>query len=373
MKKVALVIHSLDVLFAPEGVKGGANILNLALLSALANHPMVELTLITLVGQNRQVAGVAHYFYFDKSIYTDKAYVLDQISAFLAENLHDSVLFSDVIAPFGQVLLQSHSIAHRRAMEPWWIRPLTSIFSKKRHQAQLAAMGDVANRQFFTVSQVIKEDYVRHFGLDANNVHVAYPGVSMPINSEPAPSLQSIEHTAKPFTFGMVNTSSLNKGGWLFLLSLAWLKFSGQRFSVVMVHPKIAKDLFTKGLIIALGLQSYITILPFQKEMATFYAEIDALVLPSLNEAFGLVVTEAMSHGVIPIVSSTAGAAELIQQGETGFVFERRGVPIGQLFKVFQTVLGLGYDELSSVKLQARKFAASFGWQQFTETIIQQL
>ena len=373
MKKVALVIHSLDVLFAPEGVKGGANILNLALLSALANHPMVELTLITLVGQNRQVAGVAHYFYFDKSIYTDKAYVLDQISAFLAENLHDSVLFSDVIAPFGQVLLQSHSIAHRRAMEPWWIRLLTTIISKKRHQAQVGAMGDVANRQFFTVSQVIKEDYVRHFGLDANNVHVAYPGVSMPINSEPVPSPQSIEHTAKPFTFGMVNTSSLNKGGWLFLMALALLKFSGQRFSVVMVHPKIAKDLFTKVLIIVLGLQSSITILPFQKEMTTFYAEIDALVLPSLNEAFGLVVTEAMSHGVIPIVSSTAGAAELIQQGETGFVFERRMQPIKSLFQSLQRVLMLGYDDTKSIKLNVKQVAQALSWQRFTETIIQQL
>jgi glycosyltransferase involved in cell wall biosynthesis len=369
MKKVAFVIHSLDVLFNPEGIKGGANILNLALLEALASHPAIELTLITLAGKNRQVAGVDHYFFFDKSIYTDKAYVLDQISAFLAANPHDRVLFSDVIAPFGDCLLQSHSIAHRRAGESWWLRPFTSIISKKRHQAQVLAMGDVTNRQFFTVSQAIKTDYVRHFGLDANHVHVAYPGVTLPkTKKETSPPLPR-----NPLVFGMVNTSSLNKGGLLFLMALALLKLSGKPFSVRMIHPKLAKDFFTKVMIVCLGLQSTITILPFQKEMTPFYASIDALVLPSLNEAFGLVVTEAMSHGVIPVVSSTAGVAEIIQHGVTGFVFNRTPQPVWALFQLLQKLTLFDTDVTDRIKVRIVESVQKQTWQRFAKTIINQL
>jgi glycosyltransferase involved in cell wall biosynthesis len=57
--------------------------------------------------------------------------------------------------------------------------------------------------------------------------------------------------------------------------------------------------------------------------VAKGYADLDALVLPSGEyETWGLVVNEAMTGGIPPIVSNLVGcAADLISEGETGYVF----------------------------------------------------
>jgi glycosyltransferase involved in cell wall biosynthesis len=50
------------------------------------------------------------------------------------------------------------------------------------------------------------------------------------------------------------------------------------------------------------------------------YAKADAFVLPTLEDAFGVVVVEALAAGVPVICSPFAGAADYIQDGETGFI-----------------------------------------------------
>ena len=73
----------------------------------------------------------------------------------------------------------------------------------------------------------------------------------------------------------------------------------------------------------AMGLTN-VTFLGFvnQSAIAEVYAAGDIFVLPSEGEAWGLAVNEAMAAGVVPVISSEVGAAaDLIIQGETGFVF----------------------------------------------------
>lgn len=370
MKKIAFVVHSIDILFPPDGgVKGGANRVNLVLLQALIANPDIELTLISLVGAVKSVAGVDHHFFFNQCIYTHKAAVMADISAFLAENPHESILFSDVIAPFGSTLFHSHSFAHRQAIKPWWVKPFTAWATSKRHRVQLKDIGDVSNRKFFTVSKAVKADWSHHFGMDANLVHVAYPGVAMPTET---PTSQQNRQSNLP-VFGMVNTSSLKKGGFLFIMALGLLKASGHRFSVKMIHPKIAKDPLTTLLMTLLGLKSTITVLPFQPDTSAFYKSIDAFVMPSLHEAFGLVVTEAMSHGVIPISASNAGTAELVEPGITGFTFDIKHFPAWQLFRVLKQVLLLNEERKNQLKLAALATAKQYSWKRFAETIINQL
>ena len=50
--------------------------------------------------------------------------------------------------------------------------------------------------------------------------------------------------------------------------------------------------------------------------MVTFYNEMDVIVLPSLDEAFGLVFVEAISLGRPIIVSSTFGVLTFIDESE---------------------------------------------------------
>jgi glycosyltransferase involved in cell wall biosynthesis len=54
--------------------------------------------------------------------------------------------------------------------------------------------------------------------------------------------------------------------------------------------------------------------------VADLYAAADVFVIPSLADAFGLVVTEAMSAGLPVIVSENTGMADFIRNGQQGFV-----------------------------------------------------
>jgi glycosyltransferase involved in cell wall biosynthesis len=55
-------------------------------------------------------------------------------------------------------------------------------------------------------------------------------------------------------------------------------------------------------------------------QLRTVFAEHDFLVLPSRSETWGLVVEEALHHGLPVIVSDRCGASDLIQDGINGLV-----------------------------------------------------
>jgi glycosyltransferase involved in cell wall biosynthesis len=59
-----------------------------------------------------------------------------------------------------------------------------------------------------------------------------------------------------------------------------------------------------------------------QHELPELLAASDLLVLPSSHEAFGQVIVEAMGCGVPPIVADALGPAEIIEDGELGWLFE---------------------------------------------------
>ncbi len=58
-------------------------------------------------------------------------------------------------------------------------------------------------------------------------------------------------------------------------------------------------------------------------EVAGFYAQCDALVLPSMRDEWGLVVNEALASG-LPVLGSIYSQAveELVEEGRTGWVFD---------------------------------------------------
>ncbi len=57
------------------------------------------------------------------------------------------------------------------------------------------------------------------------------------------------------------------------------------------------------------------------KALHQFYLENDFLLLPSINEPWGLVVEEALYFGLPVMLSSRCGASEIIKQGVNGFIF----------------------------------------------------
>lgn len=74
-----------------------------------------------------------------------------------------------------------------------------------------------------------------------------------------------------------------------------------------------------------------------RSKMIEAYKNADILILPTLADGFGFVIPEALSFGVPVIVSNNAGAAQIIQNGVNGFIFE-----VGNknaLFEIIQTLI----------------------------------
>ena len=62
---------------------------------------------------------------------------------------------------------------------------------------------------------------------------------------------------------------------------------------------------------------------PADLTLAEAHAAADVLLHPSIYDTFGLVVAEAMAHGLPVIVSRETGVAELIEHGRSGWVLDR--------------------------------------------------
>lgn len=68
------------------------------------------------------------------------------------------------------------------------------------------------------------------------------------------------------------------------------------------------------------GLQNQIKFLGNHPDIYCLYSASDIFVFPTLMDAFGLVIIEAMSSGLPIITTSTAGASEIMSHGNNGFI-----------------------------------------------------
>jgi len=58
--------------------------------------------------------------------------------------------------------------------------------------------------------------------------------------------------------------------------------------------------------------QSTVSVVGYMADMKDFYADLDAFILPSVDDGFGLSLMEAMASGVPSIATRNCGASELL-------------------------------------------------------------
>lgn len=93
----------------------------------------------------------------------------------------------------------------------------------------------------------------------------------------------------------------------------------------------------------------------------------DVLVLPSLHEGFGLVMSEAMSEGLVVITTSHTAGPDLIADGADGFL-----VPIRSADAIEEKLALLAHDRdrLAAMQAAARIKAASLTWENYRQGIV---
>lgn len=94
-----------------------------------------------------------------------------------------------------------------------------------------------------------------------------------------------------------------------------------------------------EGQVAELGLGERVLFAGWQTDMPAVYADLDALVLPSLNEGTSMTVIEAMATGVPVIATAVGGVPDVVSDGHTG-----RLVPSSEVGPLAQAIVDLLRD-----------------------------
>lgn len=95
-------------------------------------------------------------------------------------------------------------------------------------------------------------------------------------------------------------------------------------------------------------------------QIQAYYAASDCFLLPTPYDTFAMVALEAMASGLPVIVSRTAGASELVVEGETGFVLPdaRDSDRLGELMRT----LAINPERAQRMGREGRRVAESHSW-----------
>ncbi len=358
-KKLALIVISLDECFPKEGFSGGGHKVTKHLILELISSNKFDIDIYCKKGlaSEKVLDGINSIKVLDKKRF--KAEIEDK----LAQNKYDYILSSDVLLPFANNLIHSNSSKYKsKNGKNKLIQFILQFYNAKKIKNQEINL--CRNKAVFTVSESLKKDYVDNFNLNEKNVFVCYPAVDNVEECE-------ISFNDK-FTIGAMAGGGLNKGGYLLLFALKKLQ-NKINIKARIIFPKIKKAFFYKYMIKLLGLQEIIEILPKQKDMNEYYKSVDCYVLPSLNESFGLVVTEAASNCRPSLASSTTGVSELIKDGENGFIFGRTHSPVRNLSQRLCEISTIYYnnkEEFIRISKNSKKICTQLEWKKFSEIII---
>ena len=366
--KIALILKNVNELYEeyPGATRGGGSVVNQNLYKELLlmQNVFVDIYTYTPAKNITQPTNVNIIEIHKLITPYDKQKLIDYI---------DSQNYSNVITIhpadiFRGRLLQSHSLLHRIKNSQPGIKIFKYIFlQKKIYNTKKIYTNLNPKDTFIAVSNKIKDDYSENFNIPPSQIKVAYPGCKRIYSTPP----QIIEKEIP--TFGIVANSAFNKGGHLFIAAAGIANtILNKKFKIIMIAPKFETDIFMKLLVRIYKLQDKITILPKQKDMEKFYTNIDYLVLPSKNEAFGLVVLEAMSFGKPVLVSQTAGSREIVTHNN-GFIFNRNS--FSDLVKNIIYLTKLYYNDFGRYKdlsIDAYNTSLKYSWKHFIEQILEE-
>ena len=138
----------------------------------------------------------------------------------------------------------------------------------------------------------------------------------------------------------------------------------GKRSLHLVGHGPLKHEI--ERLIDDLPMPERVLVSPFQQinQLANYYAEAHAVILPSRKDTWGLVVNEAMAAGVPVIVSDACGCnKDLISHGETGWSFSYNNS--SELATCLQQVDTQGPHERMKIIKSAKDRVSLFGVEDF--------
>ncbi len=186
--------------------------------------------------------------------------------------------------------------------------------------------------------------------------------VVVPYGAPPVSKRQRLGDGSGPLRILWVGTFSVRKGAH-YLLS-AWRNSVGANRNVTL-------DIYGAVTLPESLLENLPSNVRFhgsvpRQELDQVYAQSDALMFPTLCDGFGMVVTEAFSHGLPVITTTRAGAADVVKHGENGFIVNVASS------EALEDIIQRCLDErgkLADMRFAARQSAAAWQWSDYRTAI----
>ena len=175
-------------------------------------------------------------------------------------------------------------------------------------------------------SHYIRENSLETYPIDPSKVKVIHYGlgeeaVGDPERAEEIRRRLGVDRDAP--LVGMV--ASLSEGKRQDLLIRAAKRIAADhpecRFVIVGVPGQVEYAKKIRGMIETLGLEKQIIMPGFLGDIPSLMLALDLLVLPSNNEAFGIVLLEAMANSRAIVGSNSGAIPEIVRHGENGLLF----------------------------------------------------
>ncbi len=108
---------------------------------------------------------------------------------------------------------------------------------------------------------------------------------------------------------------------------------------------------------------------PAPNEISRFYSESDVFALPSFNEGFNISSLEAMSYGLVPVLSKNAGVSEILENTSLERLIIEPG-SIAQLLESMNYLSSLGKKEFHALAKFSFEHSRKFTFEKFADDFV---
>ncbi len=242
-----------------------------------------------------------------------------------------NTLKADVLQPHGGVHWAWFWRSLRAYDSPflWMIKFLGRVLSPKQWVQGYIEDAPYRKKHFHkivAISEMVKEDIIRWYGVSEDLITVVYNGVDIerfhPRNRQYREEIRERHGIGNELVILFVSNNFKMKGLNLLMKGLAALKKEEPRRFRLLI---LGRDRQAPYLRLArrLGIFEEVVFAGSTDEPEKYYGAADLLVHPTFYDACSLTVLEALASGLPVITTASNGASGMLRQGEGGEVIQK--------------------------------------------------
>jgi UDP-glucose:(heptosyl)LPS alpha-1,3-glucosyltransferase len=260
-----------------------------------------------------------------------------------------------------------HNVATAHFCQPGWYEALAGANGRLTWRQAMSrmlitpperfALAKRSTRRVIAISGRVRDDLAMHYGR-RDGVPVIYHGVDLVTFHPRNRDLYRGEVRAR---LGIAEGECVAMFvGGLWKGAAAAIRAVARVPGVRLVFVTSSDTKADRAVATAEGVADRVAFEPFSREVQRYFAAADVFLFPTLFEPYGMVISEAMASGLPVLTSRVAGASELIEHGESGWLIDPPW-DADRIAEGLQTLAASG-DLRARMGAAARQTIEPFSW-----------